>query len=102
MRIASIAVAATLCASPAFAALSGFYDSAEKVAAIFASEQVGNALRQAPIQAIENTGTRADGADEWLVKTQDCTLKLYLEGEAPIAGMVGKTTYKVVGLGPCE
>jgi hypothetical protein len=91
-----LAIAAMLLAAPALpasAALSGFYDSGEQISTILMSEAVGNALRQAPIGSISNTGTRDDGAHEWEVRTQECDLKVYLVPHAP-AG-VGKTTYTV-------
>lgn len=86
--------------APASAALSGFYDSGEQISAILGSEAVGNALRQAPIGAISNTGTRDDGANEWELRTQECDLKVYLVPHAP-AG-VGKTTYTVEVPKSCE
>lgn len=86
-------LAFALAATPAFAALSGFYDSAERIQTILADEGVANALRQQPIGAISNTGTRKDGASEWTVRTQDCDLVVYLIAVPP--GGPGKTTYKV-------
>lgn len=85
---------------PASAALSGFYDSGEQISTILTSEAVGNALRQAPIGAITNTGTREDGAHEWEVRTQECDLKVYLIPHAPNG--VGKTTYTVDVPNGCE
>lgn len=75
-----LAAAAVLLLTPttAFAALSGFYDSAKQIDTILASTEVGDALRQAPIGQIGNTGTRADGANEWTIRTQDCDLVVYL------------------------
>lgn len=98
-----LAIAAVLLAVPAVpvkAALSGFHDSGEQISMIVSSEAVGNALRQAPIGAISNTGTREDGAHEWEVRTQECDLKVYLIPHAP-AG-VGKTTYTVDVPNACE
>jgi hypothetical protein len=85
---------------PASAALSGFYDSGEQIHTILSSEAVGDALRQAPIGAITNTGTRDDGAKEWEIRTQGCDLKVYLVPKAPAA--VGKTTYTVEVPKACE
>lgn len=45
-------------ATPAAAALSDYYDSAEKIGTILSSSIVTNAVRQAPIGVITNTGTR--------------------------------------------
>ncbi|AWB47112.1 hypothetical protein HYN69_00010 [Gemmobacter aquarius] len=91
-----------LAASPATAALSGFYDSAEKIATILGSEAVADALRQAPVGAITNTGTTKDGADEWTVRTQDCDLVVALTAQPLPEGMVGKATYDLRIATPCE
>lgn len=80
-------------ATPAHAALSPFYDSGEKIDTIISSPELADALRQAPIRSIENTGTRADGADEWLVRTQDCDLTVYLVAIPPDGP--GMTTYRL-------
>lgn len=89
-----------LSSTPSFAALSGFYDSAEQINTIMANEDVANALRQAPIGSISNTGTRDDGAHEWTIQSQECDLTAYLIAVPP-AG-VGKTTYKVDLTDTCE
>lgn len=92
-------LSATL-ATPAAAALSGYYDSAEKIGTILSSSVVADAVRQAPIGAITNTGTRKDGASEWQVRTQDCDLLVYLIPVLPDGP--GKTTYKLDVPGTCE
>lgn len=99
-KIAIAAVMITVPALPASGALSGFYDSGEQISTILSSEAVGDAIRQAPIGAITNTGTRDDGAHEWEIRTQECDLKVYLVPKAP-AG-VGKTTYTVEVPKACE
>lgn len=88
--------------APALAALSGFYDSAEKIAAIFASDAVADALRQAPVRSVENTGTTPDGQDEWTIRTQDCDLTVKVTALLPAEGMVGMTTYTAEPLGTCD
>lgn len=93
---------AMLAASPAAAALSGFYDSAEKIGTILASDAVADALRQAPIGAISNTGTAKDGGDAWTVRTQDCDLVVVLTAQPLPEGMVGKATYDLRIVTPCE
>lgn len=82
-----------LAATPAHAALSPFYDSAERIATILQSPEVADALRQAPLRAIENTGTRADGASEWTLRTQQCDLTVYLIAIPPDGP--GMTTYRL-------
>ena len=89
-----------LLASPAMAMLSGYYDSAEKISAILQSGAVADAVRQAPIGSISNTGTAADGADEWTVRVQDCDLVVRVIGHAPDG--IGKTTYTVEVTTPCQ
>lgn len=80
-------------AAPAQAALSGFHDSAEQINTILTSTAVADALRQAPIGHIANTGTRADGALEWQVRTQECDLTVYLRRVVPHA--IGKSRYEL-------
>lgn len=97
-----LAAAALLALTPtsAFAALSGFYDSAEQITAILSDSEIADALRQAPIGQIANTGTRDDGAHEWQIRTQDCDLTVYLIPVAPSGP--GKTTYRPEGPYACE
>jgi hypothetical protein len=94
-----LAVLLGLSASPALAMLSPFYDSAEKITAILQDAAVADALRQAPIGAISNTGSFPDGADEWTVRTQECDLVLKLIAKP--AGMPGKATYSIAIATPC-
>lgn len=98
----AFALTATLLANPASAALSGYHDSAAKIAAILASPQVADALRQMPVRSVENTGTAADGADEWTVRTQDCDLAIKVTAHPPADGMVGMTSYTAEPLGSCN
>ena len=95
-----LGLVAVLAASPEMAMLSGYYDSAEKITAILQSGAVADALRQAPIGSISNTGTAKDGADEWTVRVQDCDLVVRVIGHAPEG--VGKTTYTVEVTTPCQ
>lgn len=94
-----LAVLLAIAASPALAMLSPFYDSAEKITTILQDAAVADALHQAPIAAISNTGSFPDGADEWTVRTQDCDLVLKLIAQPP--GMPGKTTYSIAITTPC-
>lgn len=87
-------------ASPAVAALSGFYDSSERIATILSSSRVADAVGQAPVGSITNTGTREDGASEWQVRTQECDLTVYLIPVLPEGP--GKTTYRLDIPGRCE
>lgn len=97
MAALAIAFAVTTSAN---AALSGFYDSAEQIQLILGSAEIADALKQAPIGHIANTGTRDDGAIEWEVRTQDCDLKVYLTSTPPQSP--GKTTYAIADIGTCE
>lgn len=87
-------------ALPSNAALSGFYDSGEQINLILSSREVADAVRQAPIGAISNTGTRKDGAHEWTIRVQECDLKVYLTPIPPKG--TGKTTYELDATGKCE
>lgn len=89
-------------AAPALAALSGFHDSGAKIAAILADEAVADELREAPLRGIENTGTTADGADEWTLRTQECDLRVAVTAEPLPEGMVGMVTYSVALLDRCD
>lgn len=100
LRPALIA-ALLLVAPPATAALSGWYDSAAKIGVILGDGGIADLLHQAPIRAIENTGTTPDGQDEWTVRTQDCDLTVKVIAHPPEDGMVGMTTYTVEPLGSC-
>ncbi|WP_119257092.1 hypothetical protein [Shinella zoogloeoides] len=93
MKSILTALALVIAAIPAQAAVSGFYDSAEQIGTILSSAAVADALRQAPIGHVANTGTRADGAREWQVRTQECDLTVYLKPVPPQG--VGKTTYEL-------
>ncbi|KQW31775.1 hypothetical protein ASE36_06000 [Rhizobium sp. Root274] len=73
------------------AALSGYYDSIERIGTILGDPKLADILRQQPIGAISNTGTRKDGAAEWTIRTQDCDLKVYLVPVLPDGP--GKTSY---------
>lgn len=88
-----LALAVVLIATPAVAALSPFHDSAERIDTILGSPEVADALHQAPLRSIENTGTRADGASEWTLRTQECDLVVYLIAIPPDGP--GMTTYKL-------
>ena len=92
-HILAAAVLLSLTPTSAFAALSGYYDSAEQISTILNSNEVADALRQAPIGQISNSGTRKDGAPEWTIRTQECDLTVYLVPTPP-AGP-GMTTYSV-------
>jgi hypothetical protein len=91
--LAVLACLAALAPLPASAALSPYYDSAEKIGTILGSGEVADALHQAPLRSIENTGTRTDGADEWTVRTQECDLVVYLIAVPPDGP--GMTTYTI-------
>lgn len=99
-RAATLIAILALSTTPSFAALSGFYDSAEQIDTILGNEDVANALRQAPIGEISNTGTRKDGAHEWFVRTQDCDLTVYLTPVPPEG--VGMTTYELDFTNTCD
>lgn len=96
----ALAFATVAVASPASAALSGFYDSGEQIGVILASAEVADALGQGPLLSIENTGTREDGAAAWVVRARDCELTVYLVPVPPQGP--GMTTYDLDQIGTCE
>ncbi|MBO3759218.1 hypothetical protein J5J10_13185 [Ciceribacter sp. L1K23] len=101
MKSGLIAILVALVFStPAAAAVSGYYDSVEKIGTILGSAQLANILHQAPIGMISNTGARKDGAQEWLVRTQECDLTVYLVPVLPDGP--GKTTYSLEIPGTCD
>jgi hypothetical protein len=100
IQYCAFSLALTLMASPSQAALSGFYDSAEQINLILTSSEVADALRQAPIGLISNSGTRDDGANEWTITVQECDLIVYLKPVAPQGP--GKTTYQLEVPEACE
>ena len=100
MKLILAAFFATAFATPSFAALSGFYDTAEKMDAIFANPAIGDALRQAPVGSISEIGKDKDGASLWQLRTQECDLKVRVIATPPKG--VGKTTYRAEPKGKCK
>lgn len=95
----TIAVAA-LYAAPAFALLSGFYDSGEKIMTILSSSEVASAVREAPVGAISEVGKAKNGNSLWSIRVQECDVLVELM-EVPPEG-TGMTTYVVASVGACE
>lgn len=95
-----LTLAAGLSASPALAALSGWYDSAEKIAAILVDPAVADQHRQMPLRGIENIGTDKDGADLWQVESQECRMQVTLRAIPPKGP--GKTTWEVATRSACD
>lgn len=88
-------------ASPAVAAVSGFYDSNAQIEAIMQSGQVADAVKQLPLRSLARAGSRKDdGALRWRVRSDRCTLVVYLSAIPPQG--VGKTTYDVKEVGACK
>lgn len=97
--VLTIAVAA-LYAAPAFALLSGFYDSGEKIMTILSSSEVASAVREAPVGAISEVGKAENGNSLWSVRVQDCDVLVELL-EVPPDG-TGMVTYIVESVSVCE
>lgn len=87
-------------AQPSNAMVSGFYDSAEKITTILASDQVADAVRQAPIGSISEIGKTEAGNAFWQIRTQDCDLGVELKAVPPDGP--GKVTYEVISVTACE
>lgn len=96
-----LVLAASLILFPAssFALVSGFYDSAEKIQTILASEAVADAARQAPIGALSEVGKSPEGNSLWEVRVQECDVLVELRAILPDGP--GKVTYEVVKVGGC-
>lgn len=100
-RLTSTAIVLSIFASlPAYSMVSGFYDSAEKIATILASELVADAVRQAPIGSISEIGKTESGNAFWQIRVQECDLGVELKAIPPEG--VGKVTYEVVSVTACE
>lgn len=93
MKMRLSAATLLLASTPAHAALSGFYDSAEQIKTIIESAEVADALRQLPIESLEREGVRGDGAIRWEIEAEGCDLTVHLRPALP-AG-VGMTTYDI-------
>jgi hypothetical protein len=99
--LAPLALIATGLASPVGAAVSGFYDSAAQIEAIMQNGQVADVVKQLPLRSIARAGSRKDdGTLRWRVRTDRCTLVIYLSANLPQG--VGKTTYEVKEVGACK
>ena len=100
MKLILAAAFVSAFATPSFAALSGFYDTAEKIDAIFANPDIGDALRQAPVGSISEIGKDKDGASLWQLQVQECDLTVRVIATLPKGP--GKTTYRAEPKGKCE
>lgn len=100
MKWLALSAALIIAALPAEAALSGFYDSAAKIAAILDSPAVADAVRQAPVGMISEIGATPEGHGLWQVRVQDCDLEVVVIAHPPKGP--GMTTYSVEVPGICE
>ncbi|MCB5410242.1 hypothetical protein [Pseudogemmobacter faecipullorum] len=98
--LVSLGFIALLAVNPAAAALSGFYDSGEQIAALLASAEAGEALSQLPVRGLQFREVTEDGHPVWGISTDSCELSVELLPQLPEA--VGKTTYKVHHISACE
>lgn len=91
---------APVLASPAAAALSGYYDSVAQITAVLNSKELGDALHQLPVTDIERKHDDNANRPVWEVETQRCSVKVVLDVIAP-AG-VGRTDYRVSSISACR
>ncbi|MCO5089885.1 hypothetical protein [Bosea sp. (in: a-proteobacteria)] len=99
--LAPLTIIGVCLSHPAAAAVSGFYDSAAQLEAIMQSSQVADVVKQLPLRSIARAGSRKDdGTLRWRVRTDRCTLVIYLSANLPQG--VGKTTYEVKEVGACK
>lgn len=97
----ALAVLGLLGASPAVAAVSGFYDSADQINTILHNGEVADAIRQAPIIEVSRSPKKsADGFVRWNLRTEGCSVEVALVALPPRG--VGKTRYEVRNVGKCN
>lgn len=99
-RIATFTGLTLAAASPGFAALSGFYDSGEQIAAIFTSAEIADGLSQQPVTGLQFRALTEEGHALWLVNAQGCDREVHLAPVPPEGP--GKTTWQVKRIGECE
>ncbi|WP_323715650.1 hypothetical protein [Paracoccus aminovorans] len=93
----SLIVASALMAPalPAFAALSGYWDSTKILHAILGDKRLADALKQQPIERIEKT------ADGYEVSSQDCMVQVKVDSILP--DHPGPTRHTIrIGKGHCR
>ena len=64
-------------AGPAGAAVSGYWQSASELQAILGRNELADALRQQPVEAVTRVAP-----DIWEVRSRDCSLRVTVEKEA--------------------
>ncbi|GEM_PF-3553469 len=89
-------------ATPASAAVSGYYDAGEQIQTITQNAEVGNALRQLPFDSITVVSRGDNGKVSWRIQNSECAATVELEQIRPSGGMVGKTTYQVTAVSACQ
>jgi hypothetical protein len=100
LKLVLTTAVAALYAAPAFALLSGFYDSGEKIMTILLSSEVASAVREAPVGAILEVGKAENGNSLWSIRVQECDVLVELL-EVPPEG-TGMGTYIVENVSTCE
>lgn len=94
MKRILIALAVTFLGSQASAALSGYWDSVKVIQAILGAEQTGDALRQQPVERIEE----APGG--YVVSSRDCRATVKVTRTTPTKP--GPTAFTLaIGKGRC-
>lgn len=96
MRTATAALLLSFAAaSPAMAALSGYWQSSKEIHAILGSNDVADALRQQPVVSIVDIG------DGYRLQSRDCVVDVEIDRQEP--GQPGALTFRIiVGKASCR
>lgn len=77
MKFLAAASVALVVATPAFAAVSGYWDSSKVIHAILGNDRVADALRQQPIESVTST------ENGYQIASQDCRVDVQVNRIAP-------------------
>ena len=95
MKALVAAAILAIAATPASAALSGYWDSSKVIHAILGNDRVADALRQQPIESIART------ENGYQIRSQDCSVEVRVNRTAP--DRPGPTRFSLsIGAGQCS
>lgn len=95
MKFLAAASVALVVATPAFAAVSGYWDSSKVIHAILGNDRVADALRQQPIESITST------ENGYQIASQDCRVDVQVNRFAP--DRPGPVRFSLnIGQGQCD
>ena len=95
MKALVAAAVLAIAATPASAALSGYWDSSKVIHAILGDDTVADALRQQPIESIART------ENGYQISSRDCSVEVRVNRTAP--ARPGPTRFSLsIGGGQCS